>query len=303
MSLNDLPFRGRFNFLGLPEETNSFEQARAVIFPVPYDSTTSYRAGTREGPAAIIAASRNVELFDIELGCEPLNTGLFTLPELEPDMRGPEGTIERVQTVTAEMLKAGKLPVMLGGEHSLTTGSLRAMLAHYGPDISVLQLDAHADLRAEYENTPFSHASVMRRLIEMNLPLTQVGIRNISRGEMDFVRESGHMGIFWAHELQGPVETWMAPILARLKGKLYITIDLDAFDPAIMPAVGTPEPGGLNWYPVLKLLKAAIDKCDVIGLDVVELCPIPGSIASDFFAAKLVFKLLGMIFAKNKWTE
>lgn len=300
MALNDHHFRGGFTFLGLPEDETSIESAHAVILPVPYDSTTSYRAGTREGPMAILAASRNVELFDIDLDCEPLNGGHYTLPELEPDMRGPEATINRVESVVAELVADGKLPIMLGGEHSLSTGPIRALHKKYGKDLCILQLDAHADLRDEFENTPYNHASVMRRVIDLG-SLTQVGIRNISQGEMDFVKSSKHKGIFWAHQLQGPTSEWIKPILARLKGKLYITIDLDVFDPSIMPAVGTPEPGGLGWYPVLELLKAAIEKCDVVGLDIVELCPLPGNIAPDFLTAKLLYKLLAQIFAKNGW--
>ncbi len=305
MPLDQLPFRGGANFLGLPSEDCRYEDAHVVLLPVPYDSTTSYRAGTRDGPAAILAASRNVELFDPEFGCEPLNRGVHTLPELEPDMQGPQATVANVENAVQALVADGKFPFLLGGEHSLTTGPVRALHAVYGDDLSVLQLDAHADLRDAYEHTPFSHASVMRRLNEL-IPLshlTQVGIRNISASEMDLVRKSKHDGIFWAHEIAagGHDQSWIDRVCKRLKKRVYITIDLDAFDPSVMPAVGTPEPGGLLWYPVLNLLRQVVGQHDVVGCDVVELCPIPGFIAPDFFAAKLIFKLLAFLFARHGW--
>lgn len=305
MPLDRLPFRGGANFLGLPPEDCTYEEARAVLLPVPYDSTTSYRAGTRDGPAAILAASRNVELFDPEFGCEPLNRGVHTLPELEPDMRGPQATVATVEEAVRTLLVDGKFPFLLGGEHSLTTGPIRALHAIHGDDLCVLQLDAHADLRDSYEHTPYNHASVMRRAIELIGPdrLTQVGIRNISAGEMAFVQKTKHDGIFWAHDIAAgdPAHPWIDRVLERLTKRVYITIDLDAFDPSVMPAVGTPEPGGLHWYPVLHLLRQVVAQREVVGCDVVELCPIPGFIAPDFFAAKLVFKLLAFVFARQGW--
>jgi len=295
-----IKFKGNHNFLGLPNEDTTMETAKAVILPVPYDSTTSYRSGTRDGPGAILAASRNVELYDIQLGCEPLNFGVHTLPELEPDMSGPGAMVESVESAVGEILRVDKLPVILGGEHSLSTGSVRALEKHYGKNLSILQLDAHADLRDSYENTPFNHASVMRRVMEI-AHLVQVGIRNISKGEMAFVKETRHDGIFWAHDMIDGFEKHIPQIVERLKTNVFISIDLDVFDPSIMPAVGTPEPGGLNWQQVLALLHAVVDNKNVIGFDVMELCPIPGNIAPDFLAAKLVFKLLGEIFRKNAW--
>ena len=300
MPLHHLPLRGGYNFLGLPNEETTYQKARAVVLPVPYDGTTSYRAGTRDGPAAILMASRNVELYDIELGCEPLNKGVFTFPELEPDMRGPGETIERLTAAFDTMIADDKFPVLLGGEHSLTTGPVRAFKRKFGDALSVLQLDAHADLRDEYEHTPFNHAAVMRRVIDL-AEITQVGIRNISAEEMEFVKEIDHQGIFWGHQIVGTDTSWMDQVIDRLKEHVYISIDLDAFDPSIMPAVGTPEPGGLLWYPVLELLMRVVRERHVVGFDVMELCPIPGSIAPDFLAAKLIFKLLGMVFVKNGW--
>lgn len=301
MSLDDLHFKGGYNFLGYPDMT-PYEEAKAVIIPVPYDGTTSYRSGTREGPMAIIIASRNVETYDIELECEPLNNGVHTLSELEPDMRGPEETVNAVENVVNEVLKSGKLPVMLGGEHSLTFGAVKAAARKFSPEFSVLQLDAHADLRDSYESTPFSHASVMRRVINI-APITQVGIRNVSAGEIDFIKASRHDNIFWDHEISCDETSWISDVIDTLKENVYVTIDLDAFDPAIMPAVGTPEPGGMTWRQAVKLFAALTEKRNIIGFDVMELCPVPGNIASDFFAAKLTFKLLGRIFSKNGWIK
>lgn len=302
MDFSKLHFKGGYNFLGLAEVDSLYEDAKAVILPVPYDSTTSYRAGTREGPAAIIMASRQVELYDLDLECEPLNTGIHTLSELEPDMRGPEHTLRNLEAAVKEIVSHNKLPVTLGGEHSITTAPVRALKEKYGDTLSILQLDAHSDLRDSYENTPFNHASVMRRVFDL-AKLTQVGIRNTCKDEMEFIKSSGHDGIFWAKDLFGQDKSWMDKVVNRLSESVYLTIDLDAFDPSIMPAVGTPEPGGLLWYQTLELLEKVIDKKNIVGFDVVELCPIPGNIASDFFAAKLVFKILGRIFKKNNWIK
>ena len=300
MSLKNVHFRGAYNFLGLPEEDARYEDARVVILPVPYDSTTSYKAGTREGPLSLLLASRNVELFDIDLECEPLNKGIHTLPELEPDMRGPEATVRAVEIAVKALLAEGKLPVVLGGEHSISTGPVRAMAAKFGKNLSVLQLDAHADLRESFENTPYSHASVMRRVLNL-CPVTQVGIRNISAGEMEFVQKGQKKNIFWAQDLQGPASAWIPRVVKTLKKKVYISIDLDAFDPSVVPGVGTPEPGGMTWYPAIELLKTVVREREVVGIDIMELCPQPGSVVSDFFAAKLLFKILAEVFAKNDW--
>lgn len=300
MSLNSIHFKAGYNFLGLAEEDSGYEDARAVIIPVPYDSTTSYRAGTREGPFAILTASRQVELYDLDLQCEPLMSGVHTLPELEPDMQGPAATLANIENAVRAVVADGKFPVMLGGEHSITTAPIKAIKEKYGASLSVLQLDAHSDLRDSYENTPFNHASVMRRVYDL-ADITQVGIRNTCRDEIDFIKSVGHDGIFWAHEINGSDLSWVDRVLRRLGENVYITIDLDAFDPSIMPAVGTPEPGGMLWYQTLHLLNRVIEEKNVVGFDVVELCPIPGNIASDFMAAKLVFKMLGRIFKKNNW--
>ncbi|MFZ5952250.1 MAG: agmatinase [Candidatus Rifleibacteriota bacterium] len=300
MSFDKVHFCGDYNFLGLPDEDTAYDDAKAVIIPVPYDSTTSYRSGTREGPSAIIMASRQMELFDLDLQCEPLNTGVHTLTELQPDMRGPAETIENIENAVRAVVEDGKMPVILGGEHSITTAPIKVLKEKYGEELSVLQLDAHSDLREAYEQTPYSHASVMRRVFDF-ARITQVGIRNTCKSEMDFIKKVGHDGIFWAHDICTGDDSWMDKVMQRLSDKVYVTIDLDAFDPSIMPAVGTPEPGGMLWYQTLKLLNRVIDEKTLVGFDVVELCPIAGNISSDFLAAKLVFKMLGRLFKKNGW--
>ncbi|MBI3038316.1 arginase family protein [bacterium] len=203
MNLNNVSFKGGFNFLGLPDEDTNYETSKAVVLPVPYDGTTSYKPGTRDGPGAIVSASRNVELYDHELCCEPINHGVHTLRELEPDMSGPEAMITLVESAVEALIADRKFPVMLGGEHSLSFGAVRAMKKKYGCSFSVLQLDAHADLRDSFENTRFNHASVMSRIIE-EAPITQVGIRNISKLELIKLQNQNHRGIFWSHDLQVP---------------------------------------------------------------------------------------------------
>ena len=300
--MNSKLFRGGYNFLGLADEDCRYEESKAAIIPVPYDSTTSYRAGTREGPSAIISASRQVELYDIQLKKEPLLSGLHTLPEVEPDMRGPKMTLQNVEKVVNTVVADGLFPVILGGEHSISIAPVKALKKKFG-NLSVLQIDAHADLRDEFENTPHNHACVMRRIWDVANNIAQVGIRNISAQEAKFIEENNHQAIYWAHDISDPSNiSWHESVINNLGDNVYITIDLDGFDPSIMPAVGTPEPGGLQWHNSIELLNKVIEQKNVIGFDVVELCPLPGNIVSDFFAAKLVFKLLGKIFTKNSWS-
>ncbi|MDI6716871.1 MAG: agmatinase [Actinomycetota bacterium] len=285
-----------FNFLGI-DEHSSFEESKVVVLPFPYDSTTSYRAGAREAPIAIINASRQVELYDEELEIEIYEkVGIHTFKEIMPDMRGPEHQVELVRKVFVEVMGAGKFPVMIGGEHSLTIGAVRAVKNFY-PDVSVLQLDAHTDLRKEYESTPYSHASVMRRIFESDVKIAQVGVRNSSKEEDEFIK-SNH--IFSATARQYIYGYYSVEDIAdALSDNVYITIDMDVFDPSEVPAVGTPEPGGLGWYHILDILQEVTSRRNVVGFDVVELAPIPGSPASDFLAAKLIYKLIGYCFRKN----
>ncbi|MFQ5957520.1 MAG: agmatinase, partial [Candidatus Brocadiales bacterium] len=250
-----------YNFGALPEEDSQLEKSRLVILPVPYDSTSSYRTGAKEGPQAIIMASRNIELFDEELLCDVSTYGIHTLPELMPDHRGPEYTINIVEEAASGILKQGKMLVTLGGEHGITLGVVRAYKEIF-PRLSVLQIDAHLDLRHSYAGSIYSHASVMRRVYELS-SITQVGIRSFSEEEHNFVTENG-LKPFYQRDINHR-EGWQEEVIERLSEEVYVTIDLDGFDPSIMPSVGTPEPGGLGWYEVLRLLRKLAEKRKVVG--------------------------------------
>ncbi|NYZ76103.1 agmatinase [Candidatus Micrarchaeota archaeon] len=280
--------RPPYNFPGIEPELSSFEKAKVVVLPVPYDSTTCYRSGTRNGPHAIITASRQMELYDEELGYEPARVGIHTLDELEPSMNSPEETIGRVEKIVAEIIERKKFPLMLGGEHSISLGAVRTLAKTYR-NMSVLQLDAHTDLRDEFEGTKFGHTSIMRRISEL-CDTVQVGIRDMSLEESEFARKK-KLKIFYARNQPKPSE-----VVSRLKKDVYVSIDLDVFDPSEVPAVGTPQPGGLHWYDVLAILRGVAAKKKVVGFDVVELCPIEGDISSDFLAARLAYKFLAYIF-------
>jgi agmatinase len=278
--------RPPYNFVGIEEIP--FEKAKVVVFPVPYDATTCYGSGSRNGPHAIITASRQMELYDEELGYEPARIGIHTLDELEPSMNSPEETIDRVEKAIAEIIENKKFPLMLGGEHSISLGAVRALLK-INRDMSVLQLDAHSDLRDEFEGTKFGHTSVMRRISEL-CDTVQVGIRDMSLEEAEFAR-SKNLKIFYARNQPKPKE-----VVSAVKKDVYVSIDLDVFDPSEVPAVGTPQPGGMHWYEVLALLREVAEKRNVVGFDVVELSPVAGDASSDFLAARLAYKFLGYIF-------
>jgi agmatinase len=271
-------------FLG---NENDFAKAKAVILPVPYDSTVSYGTGQRFGPQAIIEASRQVELYDIEFGFDiSAKAGIFTLDEMEIDRGSPQKTVERVEEGVSEILAAGKMPIVIGGEHSISSGAVKACVKKFGK-ISVLQIDAHADLRDEYEGTKYNHACVMRRIREMAGTCVQVGVRSMSEEEAEHITKNKLEKFIFSPDFDDK------NVLSMLSSKLYVTIDIDGFDPSEVPAVGTPEPGGLHWQQVLSLLRAVCKKCEIVGFDIVELAPIPGQPASDFLCAKLAYKMVG----------
>ena len=280
------------NFGGLDEEFSALERSRAVVLPVPYDFSTTYQGGTRWGPRAILAASQNMELWDDELGAT-YRAGIHTLPEVEPTALGPEAMAERVEKAVGWILDRGKLPAVLGGEHSLTAGAVRAAARRH-PGLSVLQFDAHADMRERYLDSPYSHACVMRRVRE-HVPAVSVGIRSFSEEEAAFLRERP-LPIWSPRAFRALRGDW-APVLAGLTDEVFVTFDLDALDPGVLPATGTPEPGGLDWYEAVDLLRAVAARSRIVGFDVVELAPIPGQVASDFLAARLVYRLLGLALA------
>jgi agmatinase len=282
-------------FCGLTPPYSELQRAKVVILPAPYDGTTEWRSGTRHGPQSIIDASRYLELYDLELDREIYKVGIHTLPELEPLMSGPEDMIERVYQVTRGLIQKGKFVLMLGGEHSLSLGTIRAFKEAF-PELSVLQLDAHADLRDEYLGTKYSQACVMRRIFEL-CPIVQFGVRSLSWEEKQFLTQN-KMTPFYISDLE-PAAVPMEQMLALLGENVYITVDADVFDPSIMPAVGTPEPGGLQWQQVLNLLRAVAFHKHVVGFDIMEFCPQEGPISCAFLLAKLAYKFIGYVIPQS----
>ncbi|GAC1696339.1 MAG: agmatinase [Ktedonobacteraceae bacterium] len=268
------------------------ETARVAIIPAPLEYSVCYMQGTHAGPQAILNASSQMELYDEELECSPIEVGVYTLPLLNYDDQDHATALQTTGNAVREVLRRGQLPLTLGGEHSLSVPVIAAVREQY-PDLTVVHIDAHGDLRATYEGTPLSHASIERRVVEMGIPLLEIGIRSFSPEEAEFMRTKPDVAIVWAYQMaHGTARIpW-----ERLGKHTYVTIDLDAFDPAEMPAVGTPEPGGLNWYQVLDLFRTICQRTTVVGMDVVELCPMEGQTRADFLAAKLVYKMIGYRF-------
>jgi agmatinase len=287
------------NYAAMEEEYTGFKKSKVVIMQVPYEKTVTYLKGTSKGPAAIIEASKKMELFDEELNQETYKIGIHTMDPLAVTELTPEEMVDRVYSATADILKANKFPVILGGEHSLSAGTVKAFKETY-PDLSVLHLDAHYDMRNEYFGSKLNHGCAARRMSEI-CPLVQVGTRSLSKEEKDFLasQPNGRIKTINVYDiLDTPL--WKDVVSDSLSEHVYISIDLDVFDPSLMPAVGTPEPGGIGWYETLDLLREVIKDKKVVGFDVVELCPIKDQIASDFLAAKLIYRLLGYIFPAKK---
>lgn len=279
-------------FGGTTPTTTDFENARVVVLPVPLDRTTSYVAGTRNGPHEILVASSHMELWDEETSTDVHSIGIFTLPEMEFPFAQIDDVMTEIRRVASEIVERNKFPFVLGGEHSLTAPVVAAV-AQKHPGLSVLQIDAHADLRDSFMGTPYNHACAMRRVLE-HARTTQVGIRSLSPEEAADA-PSLPTTIFYDHNMRRDPD-WMRRVVDSLGDPVYITIDCDGLDPAIMPAVGTPEPGGLSWYELLTLLRLVIESRRVVGCDLVELAPIPGIVAPNFLCAKLVYKILSYRF-------
>ena len=277
-----------FNFLALPQEKSGLENSRVVLIPIPYDSTTSYRTGARDGPMAILRASYNLEDYDHELGLDISEIGIHTTHFVEPHMDGPLPMVQRVKETVYSFASQNKVVGLLGGEHTITIGAIQAFASLY-PSLSVLYLDAHGDLRDQYMNTAWSHATVARRLHEIS-HVVQVGVRSISQEERDFIERSGTSTFFWDSSTQNIPS--MDQLLPLLSPDIYISVDLDVFDPSIMAAVGTPEPGGMNWNQVTSLIALISQQRNVVGFDVTELSPQEGPHACAYTAAKLVSKLI-----------
>jgi agmatinase len=282
-----LPFGGT-----LPHVAE-FASSKVVILPVPVDRTTSYVGGTRNGPREILVASSHMELWDEEVGADVHDVGLFTLPEMELPYGELPAVMDEIQRVAYEVIARDKFLVTLGGEHSITP-PLVAAAAQKFPGLSVLQIDAHADLRSTYMGTIHNHACAMRRVLDF-ASLTQVGIRSMSTEEAQAL-PSLSTNIFYDATMRRDPR-WIDRVVESLGDPVYITIDVDGMDPSIMPATGTPEPGGLSWYEMLALLRATITRRTVVACDVVELSPLPGLVAPNFLVSKLIYKVITYKFA------
>ncbi len=286
------------NYFGLDEDYSSPENSRVAIVPVPYEATTSYGKGTAKAPEAVLHASQQVELFDDELWVEPYKIGIQTLApvQMAPVTLETDKPFQELRDMVSPLIEFGKFPIVIGGEHSLSLGAIAACADRF-PDLSVLQIDAHADCRDSYEGNPYSHASVSFHIYK-GLPnplITQVGIRNISSGEVAWMEEEKpNINIFWARQQ----DKWnFHEIISTLSENVYLTIDIDGLDPSIMPSTGTPEPGGMSWYQLMELVKLLCVRKNVVAADIVELAPIANLHAPDFLVAKLIYKLVGYRFA------
>ncbi len=285
------------NFGGIAEEEfSSFENSQVLILPVSYEGTVSFGVGTGAGAMAIVDASRNMELYDEETDAEVYKIGIHTLKEFPPQ-ETPEAMMNELYKFTRDLLATEKFLCMLGGEHSVSAPVIRAHAERFH-NISILQIDAHADLRDEYDGTPHSHASIMARIVkDLKIPAVQVGIRSISADEARSLNDLPTK-IFWAKDIVRRTD-WIDDAIDSLTENVYLTIDIDGLDPSLVPTTGTPEPGGLGWYEVLTLLRKLAEKRRVIGMDLVEFSKTENSDAPAFLCAKLIYKSLAYIFKND----
>lgn len=282
-------------YAGLPDPYGSEAESQIVLLPVPFDKTSTYQKGSDKGPEALIEASRNMELYDIETDSEVYLKGIYTAPSVVANTS--DKMLEQTYKKSKELLHQNKFVVVVGGEHSVSYGVIKATVEKY-KKLTVLQFDAHADLQPAYENNPWSHASVMARVKELPglIKIVSVGIRSMSKEEVPFIDSES---TFFSHQLDEK-DNWMDHVLKQLTGPIYISFDLDAFDSSLMPSTGTPEPGGLFWNQALKILKKVFTDKNVVGFDVVELLPKACDPAPDYLAAKLIYKMLSYKFCVNK---
>ncbi len=276
-------------YAGIPEEFAKLEKAKVVLIPVPYDGTSTWQKGADKGPKAFLDASENMELYDIETDTEVYQQGVF-LADAVTENSSPEAMVDAVHQATKRYIKKNKFVTIFGGEHSISIGTIRAFNEMY-PNLTVLQLDAHADLRKEYEGSKCNHACAVYEASQTT-NLIQVGIRSMDAIEKTVMDEEK---TYFAHEMVED-STWMDSAIDQMTDNVFITIDLDVFDPSIMPSTGTPEPGGLLWYETLDFLRQIFEEKNVVGFDIVELCPNKDEKSSDFLAAKLYYKMLSYKF-------
>lgn len=281
----------RRNYFNLPEKYSNPEKSVAAVIPVPFDLTSTWKKGADRGPGAVLDASQQVELYDIETDSEVFRHGIFTHTD-EIDISSSLSMIKAVENTTDFYFNINMMPVVIGGEHTVSIGAVKAAAAYFN-DLSVLQLDAHADLRESYNGSKYNHACVMSRIKEFS-PVVQAGIRSMDSSEKDKMDIDS---VFFAEKILND-HSWYDSVLQKLSDTVYITVDLDVFDPSVMPSTGTPEPGGLNWYQVTGLLKNVFENKKVAGFDIVELCP-DGNHGAEFLAAKLLYKMI-TYYAKYK---
>jgi len=291
-------------FLG-SEAINSYQDARVVILPIPYEATTTYRKGCENGPQAILDASWQLEAYDEELAHQACHeVGIYTLEPIADTRINPRLDAEEMLSQTSskvkELLIDGKYIIALGGEHAITTGLVKAYQEFYQESFTVVQIDAHGDMRFEYEGSKHNHACVMRRVVELGLPTLPVAIRSICQEEANLIKEK-QIPVIWDRHIDSDPD-WIEKAIAQIKTqKVFLTIDVDGIDPSLIPGVGTPEPGGLTWNMTLRFLKRLYEKFEVIGCDVMELAPIADSVVSEFTTAKLVYKLIGYQCLTQNW--
>jgi agmatinase len=287
------------NFLGIEGEENySYQNSKFVIQSIPYEYTSSYLQGSAKGPKAIIKASQFVEFYDEELDAEPVKAApICTLKPIKFDKAVDADAIQIIEDKITRLLHDGKFVVSLGAEHTVTYGLVKAHAAKH-KNLTVLQLDAHSDLRESYHDNIYSHASVMKRVHDMRLNIVQVGIRAQCIEEAELIKQSKNINTFYAHYIRQNEKTWIDKAIAAMTDNVYITIDADGFDPSIMPAVGTAEPNGLFWNETLELLRRTVMEKNVVGFDIVECAPMQGTILSEYTLAKLAYRIMGYITTK-----
>ncbi len=281
-----------WNFLGLDSSESSFEKARFIVLPVPYDSTSSYRPGSREGPSRVIEASRYVELFDVELGEEPYLKGVFTLDELEPVRGNAAETLNRISQASRYIIGEEKIPVLIGGEHTITLGAVSVL----PKDVIVVILDAHADLRESYQEDELSHACVTRRILEKGRDVVQIGVRSMSEEEFNYASQND-LNIFYRDTIRKRgLNKFLRDLQKIIENRaVYLSIDVDVLDPSEAPAVSTPEPDGLSFFEVKEIVRKICYSSLVKGIDLVEVTPIHGNTITEFLAATLLYKVIGYI--------
>ncbi|TDN95662.1 agmatinase [Salegentibacter sp. 24] len=282
------------NYAGIPDKYSRIDDAKVVLIPVPYDGTSSWQKGADKGPEAFLEASENMELYDIETKSEVYRKGIYLAPAVTED-ESPEKMVDTVYKTVKNYIKQEKFVTIFGGEHSVSIGTIRAFNESF-EDLTVVQLDAHADLRPEYEGSSCNHACAVYEASK-KANLVQVGIRSMDVSEVEHMDENQ---VYFAHDLY---EDWQEDAIGQMTPNVFITIDLDAFDPSILPSTGTPEPGGLFWYETLEFLKMMFKKKNVVGFDIVELCPNKNEKSSDFLAAKLYYKMLSYKFKYQNYNE